>query len=180
MTRSEEIKYLLSSMQTPILEGLSSETREVLRAVRDQYVLNWNGMHGISHWMRVYENGMRLASKTGADRRLVELFAFLHDSCREDDNYDIEHGERAAAFIDTLQGNIFALSSSELNTLKDACYYHSQDTCRGNVTMQTCYDADRLDLGRPGVHIKVDPYYLCTEAAKDPEMISWAYQQSQR
>ena len=39
-------------------------------------------------------------------------------------------------------------------------------------TIQTCWDADRLDLGRVG--ITPDPSWLCTEAAKRPEVIAWA------
>jgi uncharacterized protein len=175
MTKADRIQHILFSTLS-IREGLSSEIRSVLEAVREIYALNWNGIHGISHWMRVYENGMRLSSRTGADKRIVGLFAFLHDSCREDDNYDIQHGERAAAFIDTLQGTVLNLSNSDLSVLRDACYYHSQETCRGNITMRTCYDADRLDLGRRGVGIKVDPAYLCTDAARDPEMIQWAFE----
>ena len=46
--------------------------------------------------------------------------------------------------------------------------------------MQTCYDSDRLDLGRIGVEIEPDPDYLCTDVAKDPEMIVWAYERSRR
>jgi uncharacterized protein len=176
--RAEEITSLLDSVN--LSEGLSPEIRDILSAVREQYKLNWNGIHGISHWMRVRNNGLRLASKNGADKKIVELFAFLHDSCREDDGYDLEHGERAAAFIDTLQGSVLNLSDSDLNTLKGACYYHSHETCKGNITMKTCYDADRLDLGRPGVYIQPDPRYLCTDAAKDPEMLDWSYRQSQR
>ena len=46
----------------------------------------------------------------------------------------------------------------------------------GDVTIQTCWDADRLDLSRVG--IRPDPKKLCTKAAKDPAMISWAYERS--
>jgi uncharacterized protein len=179
VVRSEEIKRLIEQFQRPLQESLSQETRLVIDAVKAQYRLDWNGIHGISHWMRVYENGMRLASKTGADKRIVELFAFLHDSCRKNDNEDSAHGARAASFIDTLQGTVLNLDQQSLETLKAACINHSLETCRGNATMQTCYDADRLDLGRRGVSIEPDPEYLCTEAAKDPETIRWAYQRSQ-
>jgi uncharacterized protein len=40
------------------------------------------------------------------------------------------------------------------------------------ATIQTCWDADRLDLGRVG--ITPHPSRLCTEAARRPEMIRWA------
>ncbi len=43
----------------------------------------------------------------------------------------------------------------------------------GDVTVRTCWDADRLDLGQ--VEIRPDRRYLCTEAARDPEVLAWAY-----
>ncbi|MGO9117211.1 MAG: hypothetical protein ACLQPD_06315 [Desulfomonilaceae bacterium] len=42
--------------------------------------------------------------------------------------------------------------------------------------MLTCWDADRLDIGRVG--LKPVARKLCTEAAKKPEMIEWAYERS--
>jgi uncharacterized protein len=46
------------------------------------------------------------------------------------------------------------------------------------MTVLTCWDADRLDLGRVG--IKPNPHRLCTAAARDPMMIEWAYKRSIR
>jgi uncharacterized protein len=46
-----------------------------------------------------------------------------------------------------------------------------------DVTVQTCWDADRLDLGRIG--IKPEPRFLCTAAAQDPALIEWALLRSQ-
>ena len=40
------------------------------------------------------------------------------------------------------------------------------------MTIQTCWDADRLDLGRVGMMLH--PARLCTEAARDPEVLKWA------
>ena len=40
------------------------------------------------------------------------------------------------------------------------------------MTIQTCWDADRLDLIRAG--ITPDPNHLCTAAAKEPKIIRWA------
>jgi hypothetical protein len=42
-----------------------------------------------------------------------------------------------------------------------------------DITAQTCWDADRLDLGRVGTTPKAE--YLCTNAARDPDMIEWAH-----
>jgi uncharacterized protein len=43
-------------------------------------------------------------------------------------------------------------------------------------TIQACWDADRLDLGRVGT--TPDPARLWTAAARDPEMFRWAGQRS--
>jgi uncharacterized protein len=40
----------------------------------------------------------------------------------------------------------------------------------------TCWDADRLDLGRVG--IRPDPARLCNEAARHPKLLSEAYERS--
>ncbi|MGE4560280.1 MAG: hypothetical protein AB7E77_08765, partial [Desulfobulbus sp.] len=42
--------------------------------------------------------------------------------------------------------------------------------------VQTCFDADRLDLARIGK--VVDPAYLCTAVARDPQTIARATRQS--
>lgn len=51
--------------------------RELIHTIRKQFALNWKGLHGAPHWARVRENGLRLAETTGANRDVVELFAFL-------------------------------------------------------------------------------------------------------
>lgn len=40
------------------------------------------------------------------------------------------------------------------------------------MTIQTCWDSDRLDLGRVG--ITPHPSKLCTEVVKTKKMIQWA------
>ena len=54
----------------------------IVHAVLEDYALPWHGTHGVSHWARVLENGLRLAEVTGADVDVVQLFAILHDSQR--------------------------------------------------------------------------------------------------
>jgi len=48
--------------------------------IKKEFVLDWKGIHGYPHWLRVKENGLFLAETTGANIEIVELFAFLHDS----------------------------------------------------------------------------------------------------
>jgi uncharacterized protein len=151
-------------------------TSELLTAIRAQFALDWYGIHGIQHWERVRENGLRLARITGANPNVVELFAYLHDSRRLDDWEDLGHGARAAVYLQTLRGRYFEISDEELELLVHACRYHSNGLMEGDVTVQTCWDADRLDLGRVGV--RPDPKYLCTAAARKPGMLAWSYGRS--
>ena len=46
----------------------------------------------------------------------------------------------------------------------------------GDITIQTCWDSDRLELGRVG--IKPLPERLCTEFAKRKDIIEEAYRRS--
>lgn len=152
--------------------------RELIRIVRAQFALDWKGVHGAPHWTRMYENGSRLAELTGANPRVVEFFAFLHDSKRLNDGHDPEHGPRAALFAEALSGTAFELDAPGLERLVTACRGHSDGLTVGDITVLTCWDADRLDLGRVG--IKPHPDFLCTDAARNPDILGWAYQRSLR
>ena len=145
---------------------------DVLRAVLDDYALPLDGDHGVAHWARVHENGLRLAEETGSDDAVVRLFAVLHDSRRVNEHNDPDHGPRAAEFARTLRGRAFDLPDREFRLLHRACAGHTHERTHPDPTIQTCWDADRLDLGRVGV--TPIPARLCTEVARRPETISWA------
>lgn len=85
----------------------------LINAIRNSYQLDWHGIHGVAHWARVRDIGLRLSEKTGANTRVVELFAFLHDSCRLNDNHDPQHGNRAASFAKSLRGKAIHLADEE-------------------------------------------------------------------
>lgn len=151
-------------------------TPTFINILRQRFTLDWQGFHGSPHWARVRQNGLRLAPLTGANPRVIEYFAFLHDICRDNDDHDPWHGIRAAEFVKTLHG-VLELSTVEFDDLTTACAFHNDGYTTGyNTTILTCWDADRLDLGR--VFIKHNPLYLCTDAARDPKMLAWAYQRS--
>lgn len=150
-------------------------TKELIAAIRKKHMLSWNGIHGVAHWTRVRWNGLKLAEKTGANKKVVELFAFLHDSCRITDRTDLDHGDEAATFAYALRAkHIIELTDYEMSMLAFACRFHSHggsDSCK---TVNTCWDADRLDLGRVGIIPK--PELLCTDAAR--ELLPEAYARS--
>jgi uncharacterized protein len=97
---------------------------------------------------------------------------------RQGDGWDRDHGRRAAVFLRGLPGPVLTLPAAKLELLAYACAAHSDGLTDADVTVQTCWDADRLDLGRIG--IQPDPRRLCTAAARDPATIEWAFLRSQR
>ena len=153
-------------------------TPDLLRAIRRQVLLPWRGLHGVVHWARVLENGLRLAAVTGARRDVVALFAVFHDAGRWNDGSDPQHGRRGADLARALHGPLFQLADVGLDLLCTACEHHTHGRTHDDVTVRTCWDADRLDLGRVGK--TPDPRQLCTDAARAPDLIAWALQRSQQ
>lgn len=145
----------------------------LLQRVRKDFRLNWFGEHGGSHWARVLHHGRYLAQITGANVRVIELFAVLHDSQRFNEYEDPDHGHRAAKFARGLGLHVLGLDRNELRLLMFACEEHSNGLIDADITVQCCWDADRLDIGRVG--IIPNPKYLCTAAAKNPSMLKQAF-----
>jgi uncharacterized protein len=153
------------------------DVRAILEAVLRDYVLDQDGIHGVAHWARVMENGLRVAEETGADVDVVRLFALLHDSRRISDGTDPGHGPRAAEFARTLQGRKFNLSATRFKLLHAACAGHTGGRTHPDITVRTCWDADRLDLGRIGITPR--PRLLCTEVARRDVTIRWATEKAE-
>lgn len=162
-----------------VMETPDFYTAELEAYLRSIYRLDWeHGLHGWSHWVRVYENGMRLAKTNSADELVVGLFAFTHDIARKNDGGDRGHGARAAALIrEEMQGRFFQLTPLQLAQLTQAVSEHTDGKTEADITVQTCWDSDRLDLWRAGYY--PSPHKLCTNEAKDPGIIQWAVQRSE-
>jgi uncharacterized protein len=146
---------------------MSANIPLILHAVLEDYALPWGGDHGVAHWGRVYENGLRLADETGAIVDVVRLFAVLHDSGRINEGTDPGHGPRAAEFARMLRSRLFDLTDQEFDLLHRACTGHTHERTHPDATIQTCRDADRLDGITP--HSK----YLGTEVARKPATNRW-------
>jgi uncharacterized protein len=118
-------------------------------------------VHGIVHWKQVERNGLLLAEKTNADIMVVRLFALFHDSKRANDGPDIVHGARGAEFAkQCFEEHRFDITQEQFDKLYHACKFHTTEQRSGDATIDTCYDADRLDLGRIG--IMLDPDKMAT------------------
>lgn len=147
----------------------------LIQLLRTQFQLDWRGIHGAPHWARVRHHGRYLARARGADLVIVELFALLHDSQRENDWHDPRHGQRAAEFAAGLNGRFFDLGAQQLDRLSFALIGHSDGHMSVDASVQCCWDADRLDLGRVG--IKPHSALLSGEAA---DRIDYAFVLSRR
>jgi uncharacterized protein len=146
--------------------------------VVEQFRLPILGVHGVSHWGRVFENGSRIAAAAGADLQILELFALFHDACRLKDSGDREHGPRGAELAASLRGRI-PLDAAAFGLLLEACSCHTRGPREGApVTVRACLDADRLDIPRVG--LQTMPSLLFTDAARDRRVISWAGRRAAR
>ena len=128
--------------------------------------------HGVEHWDKVARFG-RMLYQEGADMDVILSFAYLHDSERKDNAEDIEHGKRASMLIDRIrETELKALSDEQIAKLKRACELHTTEHQTGDITIDTCFDADRMDLLRVGItpspermatkrgaELVADPYY---------------------
>jgi len=120
----------------------------------------------------VLENGLRLASSEGGDQTVITLFAIFHDACRKNQSIDPGHGARGAALSKQLLQGHPEVSQNQVRLLAQACQDHTRGKIKADITVQICWDADRLDLARVGIMPKLSR--LCTVSAKDKSIIEWA------
>ena len=130
------------------------------QTVSGQFPLGVDSDHGPDHWRRVERNGLLLAESTGADIVVVRLFAIFHDSRRENEFTDPDHGRRGAAYASELRLKYFHITGRQFDLLETACVWHTEEKHHTDPTVGTCWDADRLDLGRVGIN--TDPEYMNT------------------
>ena len=140
------------------------DRKGLLTEVLGQFRVSRDGIHGTSHWARVRHHALKIGRATGSDLIVAELFAFLHDSQRVNEGTDIHHGKRAAEYAVSLNKKYFDLDSLQIYDLHTAIKDHSMGGIHTHATIQTCWDADRLDLGRVGT--KPSAQYLSAEGAK--------------
>ncbi len=149
---------------------------KLVKEILSNYSLETFGLHGVSHWARVLENGLKVAKQNNANEKIVRLFAILHDSKRKNERRSENHGADAAEYSKTLRGTFFDLTDEEFDMLYYACEKHTDGLTEADITIQTCWDADRLDLARANIMPK--DIFLCTKEAKKQETIEWATKRS--
>jgi len=137
--------------------------------------------HGPGHWQRVAQNGIELANYTeGADVEVVTFFALFHDTMRQNEWSDPEHGKRGfelaqalgvEALLTPAQRHKFGplgvealLTPAQRHKFGLAVVRHDFGEVESDPTIGCCWDADRLDLPRVG--IVPDERLMSTEAGK--------------
>ncbi|MEJ7793505.1 MAG: hypothetical protein WKF65_16190 [Gaiellaceae bacterium] len=139
----------------------------LLTAVRSRSTGIGSHIHGETHWRTVGGFGLALAdAEPGADRAVVFLFALLHDTMRENDGHDPQHGPRAAELARALHTEgLLGIREQQVDVLRTACGGHADGEVSSDPTVGVCWDAGRLDLPRVGVTPL--PRLLSTRAARE-------------
>jgi uncharacterized protein len=149
-------------------------TTRLLLLIKEQFKIDFWGLHGVIHWNNVALNAWLLAQQGGVNLRVLEYFSIFHDSGRENDGSDCDHGKRAAALASAYRDHIF-LNDDEFLLLQTACALHTSAVTHHEITVQCCFSSDRLDLGRVGKY--PDSAFLCP-MAQQKEIIEQCYQRS--
>lgn len=144
---------------------MKTDWNGIWERVTREFACEADSVHGPSHWRRVERNGLLVAAQSGAVEEVVRLFAVFHDARREHDGWDDTHGARGAEYALSLRGVLYELSDAHFELLHYACTWHTHGRLSDDPTIGTCWDADRLDLGRVGM--QPAPEYMSTERARE-------------
>ncbi|MBL6985220.1 MAG: hypothetical protein ISR74_06460 [Candidatus Thioglobus sp.] len=124
--------------------------QSVLDLLRKESLFFNSPIHGVKHWQTVERNAHYLAEFNDADSEVLSYFAYFHDCMRENEYRDRGHGPRAAVFAKQHR-DLIPLNDIQFKQLTDACKGHTHGTRPECITINTCWDADRLDLLRVGI-----------------------------
>jgi hypothetical protein len=124
-------------------------------------------MHGERHWRGVAWAGLRIAELRGDLRpEVMVAFGLLHDCRRETDDWDPEHGDRAAHVASRSAPLKRLLGAEGRDLVAEACRLHERGrTCPETPQIGACWDADRVNLVRLG--FRLDPRYFTVLSPDD-------------
>lgn len=172
MLRRNEFEIIVLPQSLQEIKPSSKKPRpewleEIFTEATKNYVLGSNSYHNHWHWEKVEKNALILSAKTkGADKVVARIFALLHDSKRENEDNDPDHGRRAADYAKKLFKNgKLPINKMQLGKLTEACVYHNDGQVTDDPTIGVCWDSDRLDLSRVG--IMPNPDLISTQAGKE-------------
>ena len=139
----------------------------LLAEARDGSALAHEPMHGEAHWRGVAWAGLRIQKLSPCIKRdAVIAFAVLHDCRRETDDWDPEHGDRAARVAIRSRPLRRLIGAEGREIVAEACRLHERGLTRpGSLTIGACWDADRVNLVRLG--FRLDPRYFTVLSSED-------------
>ncbi len=133
------------------LKGNKLDIEKLRRFSAARWPQKLGSIHGVNHWDRVAKFGSMLFQE-GADLDVIMAFAYIHDSERKNNGEDLAHGPRASRLIDSIrQTQLSFLNDEQIAKLKRACELHTIELRTGDMTIDICFDADRMDLPRVGI-----------------------------
>lgn len=132
-----------------------------------------DSIHGYNHWKNVERIGHYIADRNGADKKVISNFAFLHDIGRTVEYAELGHGEKSAEIIkEVFKKEYLELNDKQYAKLLEAVSQHDKSDAKSDdITVETCWDADRLDL--PRVYKFPDKKMLYTEVGKSQETFDY-------
>jgi uncharacterized protein len=136
----------------------------LLLKIIGQLRLSPHSVHGPDHWHRVRRNGLIICAEEGIEPSVLRYFSILHDSQRDNDGRDLEHGSKAVAYAEQIRGDYIDLNDHQFEQLCFSMAYHTIGAESDDPVVHACWDADRLDLGR--VMITPNPERMLTETAR--------------
>ena len=136
----------------------------IRQLIQQETTADLHSIHGLEHWAHVEANGIKIARHIGADERIVVLFSLFHDSKRLHDGTDPNHGPRGAEFVRSVRSALSFVNDDQIATLCYACEWHTHERHNADLTIGACFDADRLDLGRVGIH--PDPQFMNSDFSR--------------
>jgi len=139
----------------------------LLAEARDGARLAHEPMHGEPHWRAVAWAGLRIAELRGGLRPdVLVAFGLLHDCRRETDDWDPEHGDRAARVAARSAPLKRLLGAEGRDLVAEACRLHERGMSRPDApAIGACWDADRVNLVRLG--FRLDPRYFTILSRED-------------
>lgn len=136
-----------------LIKQVHIKYQRLLEYLTTNFLLKKNSFHGPSHWQNVFKNGFEIAkSNSKIDLELVYLFSIIHDSKRENESIDSEHGARAANSLSLLTKlKLIDLNQNNFKLLEYAIRFHEKGKISNDINIGCCWDSDRLDLFRVGI-----------------------------
>jgi len=153
-------------MKVEQLEYVTFEAGE-----RATEVSNTSPDHGPRHWRDVARIAHLISANMDGfvvNYPFLFLFAALHDSQREDEFDDPDHGKRAAALARHLRRtNVIEMEDDDFAMLQLALIEHDRGfQYEDDLNVALCWDADRLTIQRVG-HVPKREYFSLPKVRND-------------